>query len=271
MTESPSPLLKLRVGGRDFETCLSTFDMVPLLQRRLDSTDGLGFRQENGVIILDRDPDAFTAMLKICRGYSSLSKKETRAGRDEFSFWGVQPMTSPSDHFYRFVDPNNADNLIVCPSSVLDTYLPNLVALLESSIVHSSRHHHYKKLPPGVTFPCQALQQLIACVQDKYVYMSWENWHCLRLKFGLNHKCMLEPFAISGLERLDPSAHKFTVHTVCVPRPLHESSFYSSVTVSDGTTSNVFTTYETKAPMPSHLKQETWGEPRVWSWDITTF
>jgi hypothetical protein len=194
MTEK-SRLLHLNVGGKKFDTYLSTFEPVSLLYRRLASSD-IGFREHNGRIFIDRDPKSFAVFLRVLRGGSELTLEERLTANKEFEFWASEttlPVSFPiKGTVYRVQWDGHAYDL---PVSIVDKHLPGLTAKL-SAVCRRSADGCIDLADPVTNYSTggsiyqhfSAVLHLIRHVQDPSWIMSAKDWHYLHEILGLTER-----------------------------------------------------------------------------------
>jgi hypothetical protein len=193
MTEK-SRVLQLNVGGKKFDTYLSTFESVPLLHRRLASSD-IGFREHNGRIFLDRDPKSFAIFLRVLRGGSELTLEERLTANKEFEFWASEstlPVSFPiKGTVYRVHWDDHGWDL---PMNIVDEYLPALADKLARVCRRSAddRIDLADSVTNGIFYQnFSAVLRLIRAVQDPSHEMNPKDWHFLHKTLGLTEKIKL--------------------------------------------------------------------------------
>jgi len=253
MTEK-SKLLQLNVGGKKFDTYLSTFEPVPLLHRRLASSD-IGFREHNGRIFLDRDPKSFAVFLRVLRGGSELTLEERLTANKEFEFWASEstlPVSFPiKGTVYRVQWDGLGWDL---PMNIVDEYLPGLADKLVRVCRRSAddRIDLADSVTNGIfyqNFP--AVLHLIRAVQDPSREMNPKDWHFLNKTLGLTEKIKLRtPPGWEEFSELDLCADEYNFSARLQP---NISDFAYIITLADSVRAK--TSFRPQSDWPPRLPE----------------
>lgn len=189
----------LNVGGRLIETRTSTLQSVPvLLNQWCMKTLPV---DEAGVPFLDRDPDAFAAMLSELRGYALFNKDQGRLAALERRHWG-DPSKSPIDfdgERYLFEDEKSGQQFSLL-KEIVDQYLPAIWDVAHSCFIIPGDKAIDVHIPnPELLVD---LNKLVFKLHDGKP-LNPSRYHRLRRWTLLTHKMPLKPLS----ESLDPSGN----------------------------------------------------------------
>jgi hypothetical protein len=189
----------VNVGGRLIETRTATLQRVPVLLNQ--------WRQntlpvdEAGVPFLDRDPDAFAAMLSELRGYALFNKDQLRIASLERRHWG-DPSKSPIDfdgERYLFKDENSGRQFSLL-KEIVDQYLPAIWDVAHSCFI----------IPGDEAIEVHIPNPELLVDLNKFVFklrdckpLNPSRYHRLRRWALLTHDMPLKPLP----ESLDPSGN----------------------------------------------------------------